>query len=54
MVIVGTGTSGTRFINRDYPNTDGITAGTTTQEGHEEYLVPEEKSLVQEIEKKGL
>jgi len=34
MVNVGTGTSGTRFIATEYPIEDGLTAGTTTQEGH--------------------
>lgn len=28
-VTVGTGTIGTRFIDKDYPNTRGLTAGTT-------------------------
>lgn len=31
-VTVGTGTIGTRFINKDYPNTVGLTAGTTKQQ----------------------
>lgn len=29
MVEVGTGTVGTRYIDRDYPNERGLTAGTT-------------------------
>ena len=31
MVVVGTGTIGTRFIDKDYPNTEGLIAGTTKQ-----------------------
>ncbi len=29
MVNVGTGSIGTRFIRTDYPNTEGLVAGTT-------------------------
>jgi len=29
MVEVGTGTVGTRFIDKDYPNEEGLEAGTT-------------------------
>lgn len=29
MVEVGTGTAGTRFVDTDYPNTEGLTLGTT-------------------------
>jgi len=29
MVVVGTGTSGTRFINKNYPSTEGLELGTT-------------------------
>lgn len=29
MVKVGTGSIGTRFIETDYPNAEGLTAGTT-------------------------
>jgi hypothetical protein len=50
-VVVGTGGVGTRFINHDYPNTDGLIAGTTKQEGHAERLVPEEASLVSNRDK---
>lgn len=31
MVVVGTGTIGTRFIDKDYPNEEGLIAGTTKQ-----------------------
>lgn len=49
-VVVGTGGVGTRFINHDYPNTDGLIAGTTKQEGHIERLIPEGCSLIPEKE----
>tara|TARA_Y100000310_G_C20557568_1_gene751366 strand:- start:37 stop:192 length:156 start_codon:yes stop_codon:yes gene_type:complete len=29
----GTGTSGTRILRKDYPITEGLTAGETKQEG---------------------
>lgn len=44
-VTVGTGGSGTRFINKNYPVTEGLTAGTTKQEGRTSNLVAEEESL---------
>jgi len=50
-VVVGTGGVGTRFLNHDYPNTDGLTAGTTTQEGHVERLEAEQGSLISERDK---
>jgi len=28
-VVDGTGTVGTRFLDKDYPNTEGLVAGTT-------------------------
>lgn len=31
MVVVGTGTVGTRFIEKDYPYEEGLIAGTTKQ-----------------------
>lgn len=31
-VVVGTGSVGTRFIDKDYPNTVGLVAGTTKQQ----------------------
>lgn len=33
MVVVGTGTIGTRFIDKDYPYEEGLIAGTTKQTG---------------------
>lgn len=48
MVIVGTGTCGSRFLKTNYPFTDGLVAGTTTQEGHIEGSIPEEDSLILE------
>ena len=41
-VVVGTGGIGTRFLSKRYPVTDGLTAGTTKQEGHKERLEPEQ------------
>ena len=41
MVEVGTGTSSTRFIDTEWPNTEGLTAGTTRTHEREENLVPE-------------
>ena len=35
-VKVGTGTAGTRFVDKDYPNTTGLVAGTTKQQEHPE------------------
>lgn len=32
-VVVGTGVHGTRILNKDYPYTEGLTAGTTKQTG---------------------
>ncbi len=32
-VVVGTGTVGTRFVDKDYPNEEGLIAGTTKQTG---------------------
>lgn len=43
MVTVGTGTSGTRFIERDWPVDEGLIAGTTKQEGTQSNLVAEEE-----------
>tara|TARA_R100001530_G_C4309559_1_gene152657 strand:- start:1352 stop:1474 length:123 start_codon:yes stop_codon:yes gene_type:complete len=34
MVVVGTGTVGTRYIETDYPFEEGLTAGTTKQTGN--------------------
>jgi hypothetical protein len=36
MVVVGTGTAGTRFIEKDYPYEEGLVAGTTRQTGNPE------------------
>jgi len=54
MVTVGTGGRGTRFINTKWPIEDGLIAGTTTQEGHKQNLIPEESSLIEEKEKEGI
>jgi len=50
----GPGGIKTRIIDRNYPNEEGLTGGTQTQEGRITNLVPEEKSLVPEREKVGL
>jgi len=39
---VGTGTAGTRFLNSEWPLTEGLTAGTTKQEGTTAQLEAEE------------
>jgi len=54
MVKVGTGSSKTRFIKRDWPVDKGLTAGTEKQEGRKPFLKPQIKSLVRESSKKGL
>jgi len=51
---VGTGTTGTKIIRRDWPNTSGLEAGTTKQEGRISNLVPEQGSLVPEKNRKGI
>ena len=48
------GGSGTREIATRYPVTSGLVAGSTSQTGHQENLVPEEGSLVPKREKEGL
>jgi hypothetical protein len=48
------GGRGTREIATRYPVTDGLTAGTTTQTGHQENLIPEEGSNVSQSEKVGI
>jgi hypothetical protein len=40
------GTKGTKEIATRYPCVDGLTAGTTTQVGHLDRLVPELGTLV--------
>ena len=53
MVTVGTGSSGTRFIKRNYPNEEGLTAGTEKQEGRISNLEAEE-SKTRERERVGI
>lgn len=43
-VVVGSGTKGTKITKHRYPVTDGLTAGTTSQEGHTR-LIAEEGSV---------
>jgi len=50
----GTGTKGTRFVATRYPVTDGLTALTTTQTGHQENLIAQEGSLVPKRLKVGI
>jgi len=53
MVVVGTGKSGSRFLKRNWPITEGLTAGTTKQEGTTLTLIPE-NSNIPERQKVGL
>jgi len=53
MVVVGTGKSGSRFLKRDWPITEGLIAGTTKQEGTTLTLIPENSNVTDE-EKEGL
>ena len=48
-----TGTIRTKAVRTDYPVEDGLTAETTTQQGHVMQLEPE-TSLIPDREKKGL
>jgi len=43
-VTVGTGTSGTRFVNSDYPISEGLILG-TTKLSSDPALIPEESTL---------
>lgn len=54
MVEVGTGTKSTRYIETEYPNESGLTAGTTKQEGRQINLVAEKGSNVSKRYKEGL
>ena len=42
MVVIKTGGAGTSAIKGKSYQPDGLIAGTTTQEGHEEHLIPDE------------
>lgn len=42
---------GTKEINRKWPIEDGLTAGTTKQTGHKEFLPILKKSLLSENER---
>lgn len=46
--------SGEKELKRKWPVEDGLTAGTTTQEGHIQRLIPTERSLVEDKDKVGL
>lgn len=54
MVEVGTGSSGSRFLKTKWPIAEGLTAGTTKQEGNQENLIAEEADLVPQEERKGV
>ena len=48
------GTSGTKEIATDYPNEEGLTAGTQTQVGRQENLLPESSSKVLLRNRRGI
>lgn len=48
------GTKGTAEIRTSYPSTDGLTAGTTSQTGHQENLKAEQGSVVPRRFKEGI
>jgi len=48
MTSEGPGTIGTRIVNKDYPVTEGLTAGTTKQTGNPS-LEPEVKLTDEEM-----
>ena len=52
MVTVGTGTAGTKIVKTDYPNEEGITAGTTKLR-ESPHLVAEQR-LTDEADRVGL
>jgi len=54
MVNVGTGKSGSRFLKREWPVVEGLTAGTTKQEGRITELEVEEIDLRSESDKVGI
>lgn len=41
MAVVGTGSSGSKYLKREWPNIEGTVLGTTKLEGGEEHLVEE-------------
>jgi hypothetical protein len=54
MVIVGSGSSTSRYLKTDYPFTEGLTAGTQTQTGRESNLTPQEDSKIFSKDRIGL
>lgn len=50
---IGPKGKGTRAISKNYPVTDGLTAETTTQTGHQERLIPQMKSNVSKKDRAG-
>ena len=53
MVLVGTGTKGTRFLKTNWPITEGLIAG-TTKLPKSPNLIPQTKSLVSAKDKVGM
>lgn len=53
MVVVGTGTAGSRFLKRNWPIEEGLEAGTTKQEGTKS-KIDIENSLITEKERTGI
>jgi hypothetical protein len=53
MVEVGTGSSGSRFLNKNWPIEEGLTAGTTRQTGNPT-LEPENGSILRAEDKIGI
>ncbi len=49
-----TGGRGTRAISKRYPSVDGLTAETTSQIGHEDRLIPQEDSKVEQKDSEGI
>lgn len=54
MVNAGTGSSGDKEIKRDWPVEEGLTAGTTKQEGTKARLEAEKGTFIAERKRKGL
>lgn len=54
MVEVGTGGFKSRYLKTEWPIEEGLEAGTTTQEGREMNLKPEEGTAILEEKRKGI
>lgn len=53
-IVVGTGGAKSRFLKRNWPITEGLTGGTTKQEGTKDRLEPVDEDLTTNDSKKGL